>query len=279
MSCKQEEVIIEPEPFYDEQVATEVMAEFIDDDIEKLVLNQLFSFYDQYLSSGGRIETDIRAIPNPYAGRIDCASITINESENTITIDFGSGCSAQNGILRAGKIIATFSELNNGVTQEIIIRLEDYELENIEVKGLRTITNNTEADFAYSDLNVTVSSGTLTFSDDTNYAYSSERSVSNFVFRVDGYPESYSFGVSIIKTGRNRSFQSFSVATEDVITYSSDCFDSGTGQAIAGTLDLDVNGLEKRIIFSTSECASNVEVVFPSGEVFLMDLSGLGINN
>jgi hypothetical protein len=264
-----------PTPFYDQQAATEIVAEFIDDDIEKLVLNQLFSLFEEFENNGGVIETHIR--PNPYTRRLDCAAVSINENQNVLTIDFGLGCQAQNSTLRTGKIIASFSELQNGLSEEITISLEGYKLEDIEVSGLRRIINNTEAEFPYSDFTNQITSGELTFIDGTKYIYASERHVSS---NANGINEGkYVFGVSINKTGVTRANESFMAETESIIGYSTVCFNSGIGQATNGSLDLNNDGLIKRIDFEPNDCASRVNVIFPNGETFQMDLSDLMINN
>jgi hypothetical protein len=106
------------------------------------------------------------------ASRIaSCATVTISPLDpgtwpKTMTIDFGTGCTAPNGITRKGKVIAVLSERIRLTGTTITVTFENYYVNNYKVEGTITITNN-----GGTGLNFTrqVANGKLTYPDGTTY--------------------------------------------------------------------------------------------------------------
>ena len=263
------------ETMLDQEVATEIMAEFIDDDIEKLVLFHFFSLYELfYEEGGGVIETHI--LPNPYLNRNDCATITLNEAAGTLIIDFGVGCEGPNGIFRSGKIIVLFSEKENGLVENISVDLEDYAVENIQVEGRRTLVNNINANFPYSDITANIYQGRLTFSNNSVYCYESERHIHNQV--LSEQDDEFSNGIAVNKSGINRQGEEFIFESGSSLRYYSVCFETGIGQATSAYFQLATTNTSKKIEISSENCIPTTRVTLGDDTKYYVDLSSLSIN-
>ncbi len=72
-----------------------------------------------------------------------CATITVSGETfpKTITIDYGSGCTNQNGITKSGMIIITLSDemMNNGAIRTVT--LQNFVINNTQIEGSRIVTN------------------------------------------------------------------------------------------------------------------------------------------
>ncbi len=257
------------------EVSTEAIAEFIDDDIEKLVLFHLLNLAQS--NEGGIIETHLP--DDPFRSRNDCANHSVNETTGEIIIDFASGCEGTNGILRAGKITASFTEEENGVFKDIQITLDQYAVENIAVEGSRHLINNANSETKYGDINSSVNSGRLSFGDGTVYIYNSERSLSYTEAGGGQDFEDFSFLTKINKTGTNRAGISFIANSEAGLTYTTECFRLGLSLASAGILNLSIGDTHKSIDFGVSGCSGIVTATDAEGMEFKIDLTELIVNN
>jgi hypothetical protein len=133
---------------------------------------------------------------NNVAGKGEsCATVTLNNTEpNTfpkiMTIDFGTGCTSNNGITRKGKLIATLSGKIRTAGTVVSVAFENYYVNGYKLEGSFSITNNsgnsglgfttqtTNGKLIYPDgttwfthsgthtLTQTAGAGTITFTDD-----------------------------------------------------------------------------------------------------------------
>ena len=111
-------------------------------------------------------------------GRVEtCAIVTLSPADTTtfpktMTIDFGSGCTSPNGIVRKGKIIATLSGKLRKSGTTVSVTFSNYYVNNYHVEGTYSITTNSGNG---NGLNYTtaVSGGKITYPDgSTWYSYS-----------------------------------------------------------------------------------------------------------
>jgi hypothetical protein len=109
-----------------------------------------------------------------------CALVNINPLGSTwpktMTIDFGTGCTAPNGVTRKGKLIAVLSGpiLLSGTT--VAVSFDGYYVNNYKVEGNVLFTNN-----GGTGLNVTrqTTNGKLTYPDGTTfYTYNGSHTLS-----------------------------------------------------------------------------------------------------
>lgn len=279
LGCKNEDSLEIPEFFYDEQIATEVLADFIDDDIEKLVLNHLYSFFLE-AKKGGTIQTHIDY--NRFVGRNGCESLTYDGSKGELKLDFGSGCVGPDGKLRSGIIKANLSLLKNEIWNKIEISLNSYSMSNIPVQGERLIFNDSLTSSPYLNLTSIINNGALSFSDGTNYSYQSQREIWN---RGSGGPGTwFNFYVEFQKEGVNRDNENFTSFSIGSINSTSSCYYLKIGQPTQGILAITKNDETIQINFGyhrygQSSCNSFISVLFENGQKLEMDLKDLVINN
>ena len=250
---------------FQDQIATHVMAEFIDDDLEKIVLARLYSLNENHR---GIVETHPVTGINPFIGRATCAGISIDIDNNQVVVDYGSGCESTDGIFRAGKITIDFENEQNEVWADITVTLDNYSVERIGVEGQRVMTNSTNTASPYIDVQSEIASGILTFEDNTIYQYSSTRTLSYIQSQSNN--ESFFFQVDFRKTGSDRANRQFELQTTHALTYSSDCQASNVRQPGSGRVQFNpTSGFES---FQFGQSSTNVVCI---KEVLLTQLNGL----
>ncbi|HET9747401.1 MAG TPA: hypothetical protein VFP97_16915 [Chitinophagaceae bacterium] len=78
------------------------------------------------------------------SGTLSCASVTVNPQNSfpkTIVIDFGNGCTSQDGISRKGKINITLSDYVHNPGAVAVMTFENYFTAGYKVEGTITWTN------------------------------------------------------------------------------------------------------------------------------------------
>jgi hypothetical protein len=113
------------------------------------------------------------------ATNLGCAIYSLDDTipgeyPKTLTLDFGTGCTSADGIMRKGKLIYLFSAplLSPGATASVTF--EQYVVNGYGIIGTYTITNNS-SDLGIN-INTQVTNGIITYPNETNYHYSGNRS-------------------------------------------------------------------------------------------------------
>jgi hypothetical protein len=182
------------------------------------------------------------------SGHISCANYSISDSVHghypkILTLDFGTGCTSIDGIIRTGKVIYTFSGplFTPGTT--VTASFNQYTVNGYGVQGTYAITNNsTETGIIFSTL---VTNGILTCPDATNFHYSHNKTytqtagastpfdISDDVYAITGNSAfSSSDGSSLVlnvTTPLVRNFTCLNI-TQGVVSFVYD-------QGISGTID------------------------------------------
>jgi hypothetical protein len=112
-------------------------------------------------------------------GNLSCAIYTLDDTipgeyPKTLTLDFGTGCTSVDGVIRTGKISYLFSGplLFPGTTASVTFT--NYSVNGYGIQGSYTITN-TSSDTTGISINTQVTNGIITYPDATNYHYSHNR--------------------------------------------------------------------------------------------------------
>lgn len=113
------------------------------------------------------------------ATNLGCAIYTLDDAipgeyPKTLTLDFGTGCTSADGIMRKGKLIYVFSDvlLRPGATASVTF--DQYVVNGYGILGTYSITNNS-SDQGIS-ISTQVTNGIITYPNETNYHYSANRS-------------------------------------------------------------------------------------------------------
>jgi hypothetical protein len=93
------------------------------------------------------------------------------EYPKTMTMDFGTGCTGVDGVVRSGKIAYLFSGPIVSVGTTVAITFTNYVVNGYGVQGQYSITNNSNELVGIS-FNTQVINGIITYPNQTNYHYS-----------------------------------------------------------------------------------------------------------
>ena len=134
-ACQKEEN--EPDPEFEttfKLTENQAVSESISDDATVI-------FFEASINSGfyrtnGTTET---------ARTLSCATVTVNPQNSTfpktIVIDFGNGCTSQDGISRKGKINITLSDYVHNPGAVAVMTFENYNTAGFNIEGTITWTN------------------------------------------------------------------------------------------------------------------------------------------
>ncbi|WP_144017484.1 hypothetical protein [Ekhidna lutea] len=109
-----------------------------------------------FADESGRVERDTV---------LECAEITHDKENKTLTIDYGDGCEIRGGRVLKGKIIIEYNERKLVPGAFRIITLEDFFIDEVQVEGTRTLTNISESLDDNLTFNIVLEDGKLTFED------------------------------------------------------------------------------------------------------------------
>lgn len=118
----------------------------------------------------------------PTEGLARCAGVEISFTPadlitfpKTVTIDYGTGCTENNGRTRKGKIIVEVDKMFWLTGAQAIITFESYFVNGIKVEGTQTLTNlSSNGGFGYT---YAVAGGKLTYPNGTVINYSGTRTL------------------------------------------------------------------------------------------------------
>jgi hypothetical protein len=111
------------------------------------------------LGDGSRVERDTV---------LSCATITHDQENKTVTIDYGDGCTIRGGRVIKGKIIIVYSERRLIPGASRVVTFENFFIDEVQVEGTRTWTNISESLDDNPKLNITLVGGKLSFPDETS---------------------------------------------------------------------------------------------------------------
>ncbi len=130
------------------------------------------------LHSGKTSTFSTEATEGVNTANLSCAIYTLSDTvpgeyPKTMTMDFGTGCTSADGILRSGKLIYLFSGplLFPGTTASVTFT--NYVVNGYGLQGSYSITNNSTQ--TAISITTTVTNGIITDPNTTNYHYSHNR--------------------------------------------------------------------------------------------------------
>ena len=199
-----------------------------------------------------------------------CANVIRNESDKTITIDFGSGCTGPYGRERSGKVIITYggvfgdhvanrqitfdNYIVNGKQITGTIELRDF---NLDESGNPTLTRrHTDLRITWPDGNYFTSEGSVTVTWLSGFG---DRDLTNNVLEISGS----NAGVS------SRGRRVTRIITEPLMINFA-CRTDGNFPVVSGRMDVSIEGLRRdrirTIDFGNGQCDDIVEVTVSGKE-------------
>jgi hypothetical protein len=112
-------------------------------------------------------------------GSLSCAIYSLDDSipgeyPKTLTLDFGTGCTSADGVVRSGKIKYVFTDFIFDPAATATVTFTNYVVNGYGIQGAYTITNNSSEQVGIS-INTVVTNGIITYPNTTNYHYSHNR--------------------------------------------------------------------------------------------------------
>lgn len=174
VSCREESPLTVEADYVVEEALTDTYYEDADDmaGLSLMATDET----DTGISAGKADASGGRLVGNIFNdGRFTCATVTVElNDDNTferpkgkITIDFGDGCEDAKGNVRKGKIIIYFDGRRFHPGSFYIITFEDYSINDIQLEGVRTITNLNESSAENPKFEIKLKNGKATWPDGT----------------------------------------------------------------------------------------------------------------
>lgn len=247
-SCNEDEPPYNPEPAL-ATVEDEFVVNASFEDLDNLTISVM-------QSSGLGLRTQ--------GSQVICEGATVTHDLNgkKITVNFGSGCTGPQGVVRKGKLTLTYTGTNflfPGTS--IVTTFEGYEVNGLKIEGTRTLTN-TGVNLATSTitLGVKIENAKITWPDNTFVTYNSTQ-VRQLKLTSTGY-ESTITGTA---SGKNRANVAYTATiTEDLLIKQS-CVLTGVYIPIAGTLELTFEGVPITADYGDGACDKVILITYPGG--------------
>lgn len=189
------------------------------------------------------------------------AKVTMDKSNKEITVDFGDGCTSENGTLRKGKIMISYNGNLLFPTAKITTSFENYEVNGYKIEGVRSMINKS-FDLATNsiDLEVSTQNAKVTWPDNTFVTFSSNQT-QNIQLSPEGYQTSTTGTVS----GVSREGFNYTAIVTDSIVVTENCIESGITAPSSGMVSFKYNNTETTVDYGDGSCDNLVTVKYPGG--------------
>jgi hypothetical protein len=220
---------------------------------EQLVMQEIGSFGtlfgDLFFNPGGRVS--------------DCGNVSYSGDNNsgTITIDYGSGCTDEDGQVLKGKVIYTYSATNNNQSINVSITFVNFSADGNTIEGkventfaINTFISTTKV----SNLKVKSTDGkSWTISTSTQVL----KQTAGLDTQLDPEDDEYSYNIASSGTGIN-GISYTTKTTKDLLIKSSCLFsEDAMPHAVSGTIEIKPTNFPTYIIdYGNGACDNKITV-------------------
>ncbi len=199
-------------------------------------------------------ENNLRTAADTAALR--CATVTLDKEAKKITVDFGAtNCKGADGRFRRGKIIITYTGRYIMKGSVITTTFDNFFINDNQVKGKRTVTNNGANSDGYLNYTVVVEGGQVLFTDGTSIEWACN--ITRTWERMPN-PMNDKYKAYGTTSGKTRAGKSYSTVVKDTeqITFKRECANQGIFVPVSGIKTITIVGKEHaRIIdFGDGSC-------------------------
>lgn len=179
---------------------------------------------------------------------------------NTMTIDFGTGCTGLHGHVKAGKIIVEMSDqlMNAGAVH--IISLDGFSVDGMPVEGVKTVTHMGPNDAGQPYFTIHVEGAKITFSDGTSHSWEADR-IRTF---VSGYDTEDVwddvFEITGGENGINRRGQTVTSTITVPVVHRRDC-----AWPVSGVRTVVCDSKTRTLDFGDGSCDDIATITLPDG--------------
>ncbi len=212
-----------------EEVAldTELLESTTDEAYAEVIMEEVSDFGEDAVGTaieGGRFA--LRRLP-------ECAALTVDRPNRTITIDFGEGCVGRAGRTRTGQIILSYSSRQDpDMDMARTLTFQNYTVNGNAVEGVITHTRMIDREAGQRGNTCQVSNFAITFANDGSI-FSIDQSTRTRTWTRTG-EESLQLEVTGSASGTTRGGKSFTMEISTPILHQSDCVEEGRYYPISG---------------------------------------------
>ncbi|MDI1321697.1 MAG: hypothetical protein PSV36_03045 [Algoriphagus sp.] len=187
--------------------------------------------------------------------------VKVDKLTKKIIIDFGTGCTSAEGIIRKGKVLLTYSGNLALPGSTIITSFEGYEVNGLKLEGTRILTN-TGLNLATSTITMTVKveNGKITWPDNT-FATLKMNQVREIKLSTQGYETS----VTGTGEGKSRGDYNYSTLITTPLKLTQTCIASGIWVPNSGVLQFTYKGIKSSVDYGSGTCDKVGTVTYPGG--------------
>ncbi len=259
-ACNQDEDL-SPEFTDNETVELEVLADADFDEIDDLVSVGM-GFAEA--SSGARTDQH-------RDHRFECAEVTHDRENKTITIDFGEGCEGPNGRVRSGKIIITYTGFRFIPGSVFTYVLENFAIDGRQIEGTRTVENVSPTLNDNPVFHITLTGGKITFLDGTVATREVDR-MRRWVRAANPINDEYHILEGSTANGVNREGLTYEVTVLETLIYKRNCREGRRFIPVAGVKEIKKGDDVITIDFGDGECDNLVTINF-NGRIVTIEIS------
>ncbi len=192
-----------------------------------------------------------------------CSTAKINHeaSAKKITVDFGTGCTGPNGIIRKGKVIFNYTGSFLLPGSSVTTTFEGYEVNGLKLEGTRIMTNigvNLQAQEI--SFTVNIQNGKVTWSDGKVSTFSADQ-----VRKITLGSSGYQVSVTGKGTGKTRGGTSYTAEITEPLIVTQACLESGISVPNKGKVTLSFTLFSATVDYGTGECDKKLNVSYPGG--------------
>lgn len=204
----------------------------------------------------------------------DCASVVVDEENNTKTITFSQECEGKRGQTRSGTIIVTYSQIQGEIGSFREVSYDDFYLNDVKIEGTRRTEILSTDENGSKTMRTTLNDGKMIYEDGTFKTKSAE--MTRYI-HVENDKKQYTT-LSGSKSGVSTEGVSFSMEITTPIKFVYNCF--GEGQRKRGKVPVQgikvTNDGTQTVTtdFGDGTCDTLVEIT-KDGEIETVDLKTL----
>ena len=217
---------------------------------------------DASIASGGRIDNEDSEV-------LECAEVTHDEENGTITVDYGDGCEGPRGRVRKGRVIINYEGDRFTEGSFRTVTFEDFFVDEAQIEGTKTHTVTTvDSDNGIYATTMTLTGGKITFEDGTSYT----REATKLRTRFRGLGLENYTTVSSSASGLNRQGVAYAMNTTEDLVFKRACRFERIFVPVSGVKVRTVGDATVTIDYGDGSCDNLATVTRADGTVEEIEL-------
>lgn len=188
---------------------------------------------------------------------LECAVVTHDRENKTVTIDYGDGCEGPGGRTRSGKILISYTDHRYVPGASRTVTFEDFYIDSVRIEGTRKVTNITVDANSSPQFRVEVIDGRLTWPDGTFATRNSDHTRTWVRAENPAQDESRVEGSA---EGLTRAGEEYSSLVTDPLVFKRRCLAQGYFFPVSGTVETTTEGVAIVTDFGDGECDNEATV-------------------